>query len=815
MKNVAILFVVLLGLFCGAAPAALAQSAESARSTARVTAPIVAEQEPVPHLVQFSGVLKDAAARPAAGVVSVTFAIYAEQEGGAALWSETQNVLADGGGHFSVLLGAASAAGVPVELFGTGQSRWLGVTVARQPEMPRVLLASVPYALKAGDAQTLGGLPASAYVTTEILAAKMPSSTTILAPGGTTIAATATGTSAPSIGAGAAAISNATPTGGGTTNFIPLWTSATTLGNSLLFQTGGNVGIGTTTPAETLDVNGNSIFRGSFQLPPGHPATSASGFESHSFQFQASSFNSTTGTSNTEAFGFRAEPLNNNTTNPSAKLDLFFGAGGSAPFTDTGFSFAANGIVTFAPGQSFSGASIGFPAFSTGGPSLITVGGSPFLSTTGSNYNLFLGYDSGLNVQANGGSTSNTALGAFTLQQLTSGGGNVAVGQDALNQDSSGSNNVAIGESVLFANMTGTENVVIGTFSAETNSAGSNNVVVGANSMNANTTGNSNVAIGDSSGRYSTGSSNTFLGANSAGAPGVSGATAIGYGSFAGQNNSVILGANATSVGIGTTTPISMLEISGPSGPAFTSPSPVLTLTGTTSGVVALDFNPEGLSTQGPYNPSVRMAALTDASGSATLAFYANIPGGGLNNGLQQIFAVDSSGNARISGNLAKASGSFKIDDPIDPAGKYLSHSFVESPDMMNIYNGIVTLDAHGAAVVEMPEWFEALNRDFRYQLTAMGAPGPKLYVAAEISGNHFKIAGGKKGQRVSWQVTGIRQDAWANAHRIPTEEVKPANEQGHYLHPELFGAGPDRAVGASPVRAATDANLASHAGAQ
>ncbi len=117
MKNVAILFVVVLGLFCGAAPAALAQSAESARSTARVTAPIVAEQEPVPHLVQFSGVLKDAAARPVAGVVSVTFAIYAEQEGGAALWSETQNVMADGGGHFSVLLGAASSAGVPVRTF--------------------------------------------------------------------------------------------------------------------------------------------------------------------------------------------------------------------------------------------------------------------------------------------------------------------------------------------------------------------------------------------------------------------------------------------------------------------------------------------------------------------------------------------------------------------------------------------------------------------------------------------------------------------------------------------------------------------------
>jgi len=116
---------------------------------------------------------------------------------------------------------------------------------------------------------------------------------------------------------------------------------------------------------------------------------------------------------------------------------------------------------------------------------------------------------------------------------------------------------------------------------------------------------------------------------------------------------------------------------------------------------------------------------------------------------------------------------------------------------MMNIYNGIVALDAHGSAVVTMPDWFDALNRDFRYTLTAIGAPAPKLYIAQKMQGNQFRIAGGKKGQEISWMVTGIRQDAWANAHRIPNEEEKPANEQGRYLHPELFGAGPDKAIGA------------------
>jgi hypothetical protein len=145
-------------------------------------------------------------------------------------------------------------------------------------------------------------------------------------------------------------------------------------------------------------------------------------------------------------------------------------------------------------------------------------------------------------------------------------------------------------------------------------------------------------------------------------------------------------------------------------------------------------------------------------------------------------------GNVSISGNLAKSSGSFKIDHPLDPANKYLYHSFVESPDMKNIYDGVVTLDNNGAALVTMPEWFDALNQDFRYQLTAIGAPGPNLYIAQEIAGNSFKIAGGTAGMKVSWQVTGIRHDAYARAHRIPVEQNKTAEERGTYIHPELYG---------------------------
>ena len=163
------------------------------------------------------------------------------------------------------------------------------------------------------------------------------------------------------------------------------------------------------------------------------------------------------------------------------------------------------------------------------------------------------------------------------------------------------------------------------------------------------------------------------------------------------------------------------------------------------------------------------------------------IPGGGVS-GATTGLAGEFLGDVSVTGNLSKGGGSFKIDHPTDPANKYLYHSFVESPDMMNIYNGVITLDAAGEAIVELPEWFGALNRDFRYLLTAIGAPGPTLYIAEEVSDNHFKIAGGSPRMKVSWQVTGIRQDAWANAHRIPVEQVKADGERGYYLHPELFG---------------------------
>lgn len=151
--------------------------------------------------------------------------------------------------------------------------------------------------------------------------------------------------------------------------------------------------------------------------------------------------------------------------------------------------------------------------------------------------------------------------------------------------------------------------------------------------------------------------------------------------------------------------------------------------------------------------------------------------------------ALFAAGDATVTGHLSKGGGSFRIDHPLDPANKYLYHSFVESPDMMNVYNGNVVLGSDGKATVELPDWFEALNRDFRYQLTSIGSLDPTC-ISRKVSDGSFEIMGSPQ-QEVSWQVTGIRQDAWANAHRVPLEVEKKPADRGRYLHPELFGGEP------------------------
>jgi hypothetical protein len=153
-------------------------------------------------------------------------------------------------------------------------------------------------------------------------------------------------------------------------------------------------------------------------------------------------------------------------------------------------------------------------------------------------------------------------------------------------------------------------------------------------------------------------------------------------------------------------------------------------------------------------------------------------------------------GDVSVAGTLSASSKSFRIDHPLDPANKYLVHACVESSEMLDVYRGTTVLDANGEAVLSRPSWFAALNRDFSYHLTAIGAPAPDLHVAEEVTNNACKIAGGKPGMKVSWQITGARQDPYANAHRLVVELDKPEGERGNYLHPELYGQPPERGIG-------------------
>jgi len=205
----------------------------------------------VPSLIQFSNVAADDSGYALTGKASIAFSIYDRQSGGEPLWTETQsNVQLDETGHYSVQLGITVPGGMPAALFASGESRWLGVGVDWQPEKPRVLLVSVPYAFKAGDAATIGGLPPSAFLRAE--------------------PETGTPLSAPAESTARSASPSSVPAGSGTSSYVPLWTRASVLGNSVLFQSGtgatAKLGIHTVSPATALDVNGTSTFRSTIKI---------------------------------------------------------------------------------------------------------------------------------------------------------------------------------------------------------------------------------------------------------------------------------------------------------------------------------------------------------------------------------------------------------------------------------------------------------------------------------------------------------------------------------------------------------------------
>jgi hypothetical protein len=284
---------------------ALAQNALLAKpSPVAASAPTV-----VPALVPYSAIAERIDGTPINGEKTMTFLLFRDETGGEPLWTESQTVSLDAIGHYKVQLGASSTSGLPIDLFASGEGRWLEIQIAGEKPQPRVLLTSVPYALKAADAATLGGLPASAYM----LAGSKPSSASSASS-----LAVLPGSISPDA-------SSTVTTTGGTSGYIPKFTGSTTIVSSEIYDTGTSVGIGVKPNSSVrLDVGGSMIMRGNMIVSRTNNATSSQGFPSYGFAFYSNVYNSSTHGTDNPNFVLQSEPVGNNSDETGATFNLLY-----------------------------------------------------------------------------------------------------------------------------------------------------------------------------------------------------------------------------------------------------------------------------------------------------------------------------------------------------------------------------------------------------------------------------------------------------------------------------------------------------------
>ena len=567
----------------------------------------------VPRLIRYAGVAHDLNNKALSGTVGITFSLYAEQTGGAALWMETQDVQADSSGHYSVLLGSTKPDGLPAELFASEQARWIGVQIDQQTEQPRALLVSAPYALKAGDAETLGGLPPSAF----LRAAQQDASSSAKAP--STAAATKAAKSAGSFQSQPAA---AVTTNGGTAGTIPMFSTSTDIENSILSQTA----------ATQLNAAASGLAKSAPIVWLKNTAAVAKGATGN-------------------AIDIRFSPDKTGTVaSPNAFIRVQENGGGK------------------------NGTSIQFGTMSAGAS----------------------GASERVRITASGLVGIGTAKPASWLE--------VDSQSNTLNGGAINGGNAADGS---------TQGGSIGL------------VVQGGNGdLTIDASGNG----GD--GLHARGGESTSI-------PGTGVVAEGGFGDITGEGGSGI-----SAIGQG--------EPNGDGSGGF---------------FVGGDFFSNGIGSGDGI----------DATAGSGLAGYFN-------------------GNVTVTGAISAGVKNFKIDHPLDPANKYLVHASVESSEMKNIYDGTITTDSEGNAVVHLPSWFEALNGDFRYQLTVIGQFAQAI-ISRKIQNNRFTIKTSIPNVEVSWQVTGVRHDAYATANPMAVEEEKDARVRGYYIHPELYGAQSDRQI--------------------
>ncbi len=744
-----------------------------------------AAQAGVPRLVKFSGTLRDADGRPRTGVVGVLFSIYRESEGGASLWQETQNVTLETQGRYTVLLGAMQAGGLPANVFANDEPRWIGVQplVPGEPERPRLQLVSVPYALKAADADTLGGLPASAFLKAGDGTGGIPAAVAIASTSEGT-----TGIRSLLLNSGERPVT----TPGATSNAIPKSATSTSIVDSQISDSNGVVGI-----QNLENVRYADRFSGAdcgAKINAADAALGASHGEIWVNQLCGSNWSTTVrlGSGHTLRFIQGGQYV-------GAAIPQMIAAIGSPMGHKANIHVVGSGIgqtYLLAPrGGRQVGSLLQFAYCDDCSVENLTADGNNnttvvlvdemntrfrarnlrLLADTAFNPNhdycihirgsQFGTYD-GLDLTGGSQDAIDIGLGPFgapTQAAQWNHFSNIVAHDSPWNGIDLGGWPSLIVQNNTFTNITVIRN---GTFTGSSDDRyglnlnyASYNQFQGVKAWNNQRSG---IRISAGTGNVFTGidsQQNGLAGPNAGDAIRLENATSKdpNYGNiFVGNVRSWGSNFAIQTKGKHTSYNVFNLEI-GSSPIRMANTNDILHIVRTVAGmesVSGLDFS---------------LASFASCPAAPGIANVANV-------GICLSGPVRVNGELQVAGAISAGAKNFKIDHPLDPANRYLVHASIESSEMMNVYAGNVTLDEKGEAMVQLPPWFEALNRDFRYQLSCVGSFAP-VYVAQEITNHSFRIAGGLPGLKVSWQVSGVRHDPYATAHPLVVEQNKQASD--------------------------------------
>lgn len=737
----------------------------------------------VPNAVTYQGKLTNSSGAPVPdGAYNLTFRFYTVATGGSPTWVSPAIGVTTSGGLFT-----ARIEGIP-EVVAPGPDVYLETVVGTETLLPRAKLASAPFAMRAGDLS----LPFLKMVTTSTPALQIvnygtsragdfeignpssgeaalfaytsgPGSALLAWAGGTGYAGQFMGSISVSGLAEVAALKMATGAnagyvltsdaagkgawqalpsgivGTGTANYISRWSGASTLGNSSIYQdAAGNLGIGTNAPAAPLHVYSSN-----------NPALKVEGTAPNGSGILGVDNNGPLaagvhGTSST-GVGVQGDGYTVGVNGKGAD----WGVLGQGHIGVVGESNASDASSNGVEGSSSNGFGVKGTSSTNYG---VFASGSAGVYALGTNYGVRA--DSSAGVGVFGTSEASDSIGVRGAADY----GPDATGVYGSSSSGTGVKGDGVANGVYGASAGGAG--VKGTSASSYGIWGNGSTGVYGNGTSYGVRGDSSVGVGIYGSTEATGSIGVEGDANY-------GSSAIGvYGS--GNSGTGVQGYGATAGVRGISTGGYGVYASGQTG-VYASGT-AYAINATSSGLVGVYGSAGATGGTGVIGECNNGGSAYGVWGKSTSGY-----------------AGYFSGKVYVGGNLAKASGTFLIDHPLDPANKYLSHSFVESPDMKNIYDGNVITDANGNATVVLPDYFEALNRDFRYQLTVIGQFAQAI-ISDEIKDNKFTIKADKPNVKVSWQVTGIRQDAYAEAHRVIVEEDKPEGEKGYYLHPELFG---------------------------